>query len=157
MARQGINKVIVVGNLGKDPEVRYMQSGGEVTNITLATSETWNDKSTGEKKEKTEWHRIVFYGKLAEIAGKYLSKGKKVYIEGRLQTNKWQDQNGADRYTTEIVASELQMLDPKGSDDSQQQFQSQQKTRSMKDLAEDNNYISTEVNEAAELEKDIPF
>ena len=105
-----VNKVILIGNLGKDPEVRYSPNGGAVTNITLATSESWKDKNTGEKQEKTEWHRIVFFGKLAEIAGEYLKKGSQVYIEGRLQTRKWQDKEGKDRYTTEIVAGEMQML-----------------------------------------------
>jgi len=114
MAR-GINKVIIVGNLGQDPEVKYMPSGGAVCNITVATSESWNDKNTGEKQERTEWHRIVFYRKLAEIAGEYLRKGSQVYVEGRLQTRKWQDQGGADRYTTEIVANEMQMMGGRGS------------------------------------------
>ncbi len=109
MAR-GVNKVILVGHLGKDPEVRYSPNGGAVANITLATSESWKDKNTGEKQEKTEWHRVVFFGKLAEIAGEYLKKGSQVYIEGRLQTRKWQDKEGKDRYTTEIVAGEMQML-----------------------------------------------
>ncbi len=109
MAR-GINKVILIGNLGKDPEVRYAPNGGAVTNITLATSESWKDKNSGEKQEKTEWHRVVFFGKLAEIAGEYLKKGAQIYVEGRLQTRKWQDKEGKDRYTTEIVAGELQML-----------------------------------------------
>ena len=109
MAR-GINKVILVGNLGKDPEVRYSPNGGAVTNITVATSESWKDKNTGEKQEKTEWHRVVFFGKLAEIAGEYLKKGAQIYLEGRLQTRKWQDKEGKDRYTTEIVANEMQML-----------------------------------------------
>ena len=114
MASRGINKVIVLGNLGKDPEVRYMPSGGQVTNITVATSETWKDKDSGEQKENTEWHRIVFFGKLAEIAGQYLKKGGQVYVEGRLQTRKWQGQDGQDRYTTEIVANEMQMLGGRG-------------------------------------------
>ncbi len=114
MATRGINKVIVLGNLGKDPEVRYMPSGGQVTNITVATSETWKDKDSGEQKENTEWHRIVFFGKLAEIAGQYLKKGGQVYVEGRLQTRKWQGQDGQDRYTTEIIASEMQMLGGRG-------------------------------------------
>jgi len=109
MAR-GINKVILVGNLGRDPEVRYMPSGGQVTNVTIATSEIWRDKNTGENQERTEWHRVVFFGRLAEIAGEYLRKGSQVYIEGKLQTRKWQDQNGQDRYTTEIIANEMQML-----------------------------------------------
>ena len=106
----GINKVILVGNLGGDPEVKYLPSGGAVTNITIATSETWKDKNTGEKQERTEWHRVVFFNKLAEIAGEYLKKGSKVYVEGALRTRKWQDQSGQDRYTTEIVANEMQML-----------------------------------------------
>lgn len=100
---KGINKVILVGNLGKDPEVRYMTNGSAVAGITLATSESWRDKATGEQKEKTEWHRIVLFGKLAEVAGEYLRKGSQVYIEGALQTRKWQDQSGQDRYTTEVV------------------------------------------------------
>ncbi|ATG75268.1 single-stranded DNA-binding protein [Zobellella denitrificans] len=103
MANRGINKVILIGHLGQDPEVRYMPNGNAVANITLATSETWRDKQTGEQKERTEWHRVVFFGKLAEIAGEYLRKGSQVYVEGRLQTRKWQDQGGQDRYTTEVV------------------------------------------------------
>lgn len=103
MASRGINKVILVGNLGQDPEVRYMPNGGGVANITIATSESWRDKQTGEQKEKTEWHRVVLFGKLAEVAGEYLRKGSQVYIEGQLQTRKWQDQNGQDRYSTEVV------------------------------------------------------
>lgn len=110
----GVNKVILVGNLGKDPETRYMPNGGAVTNITVATSETWKDKNTGEKKEQTEWHRVSFFNRLAEIAGEYLKKGSKVYIEGSLQTRKWQDKNGQDRYTTDIKASTMQMLDSRG-------------------------------------------
>ncbi len=115
MAR-GINKVILVGNLGQDPEVKYMPSGNAVTNITLATSDTWKDKQTGQPQERTEWHRVVFFNRLAEIAGEYLRKGSKVYVEGSLRTRKWQDQSGQDRYTTEIVASEMQMLDSRGGD-----------------------------------------
>lgn len=115
MAQSGVNKVILIGNLGKDPEVKYMPSGDAVANITLATSDTWNDKSSGEKKEKTEWHRVVFFGKLAEIVGQYLKKGSKVYVEGQLQTRKWQGQDGQDRYTTEVVVrgfnGTMQMLD----------------------------------------------
>ncbi len=109
MAR-GVNKVILVGNLGRDPEVRYSPNGQAVANVTVATSESWKDKNTGDKQERTEWHRVVFFGKLAEIAGEYLKKGMQIYVEGRLQTRKWQDKDGADRYTTEIVASEMQML-----------------------------------------------
>ena len=113
MAR-GVNKVILVGNLGKDPEVRYMSNGNAVCNAVLATSESWKDKQTGEQKEKTEWHNIVFYRRLAEIAGEYLKKGSQVYIEGKLQTRKWQDKSGNDRYTTEIIANEMQMLGSRG-------------------------------------------
>jgi single-strand DNA-binding protein len=113
MAR-GINKVIIVGNVGQDPEVKYMPSGGAVTNISVATSETWKDKNTGQPQERTEWHRIVFFNRLGEIAGEYLKKGSKVYVEGALRTRKWQAQDGTDRYTTEIVASEMQMLDGRG-------------------------------------------
>jgi single-strand DNA-binding protein len=110
MAR-GVNKVILVGNCGQDPDTKFMPSGGAVTNISVATSEQWKDKQTGQPYERTEWHRVVFFNRLAEIAGEYLRKGSKVYIEGSLRTRKWQDQSGQDRYTTEIVASEMQMLD----------------------------------------------
>lgn len=117
MAR-GVNKVILIGNVGQDPEVKYMPSGGAVTNISLATSETWKDKNTGQPQERTEWHRVVFFNRLGEIAGEYLKKGSKVYVEGALRTRKWQAQDGTDRYTTEIVASEMQMLDGRQSDGS---------------------------------------
>ena len=113
MAR-GINKVILVGNLGKDPEGKFMPNGNAVTNIAIATSESWKDKQTGQQQERTEWHRVVFFNRLAEIATEYLKKGSKVYIEGSLRTRKWQAQDGQDRYTTEIVASEMQMLDSRG-------------------------------------------
>ena len=113
MAR-GVNKVILVGNLGKDPEVRNMPNGNVVANITLATTESWKDKQSGEQQEKTEWHRIVMFRRLGEIAGEYLKKGSQVYIEGKLQTRKWQDNSGNERYTTEIVASEMQMLGGRG-------------------------------------------
>ena len=109
MAR-GINTVILVGNLGADPETRYMPSGGAVTNISLATTRSWRDRESGEQQERTEWHRVVFFSRLAEIAGEYLRKGRQVYIEGELRTRKWQDRDGNDRYTTEIVANEMQML-----------------------------------------------
>ncbi len=116
MAR-GINKAILIGNLGNSPDVKATSTGNAVTNVSLATSESWKDKNTGEQQERTEWHRIVFFGRLAEIAGEYLHKGSKVYIEGRIQTRKWQDKDGNDRYSTEIVANEMQMLDSKGSHD----------------------------------------
>lgn len=110
MAR-GVNRVFIIGNVGQAPEVKYMPNGNAAANITVATSESWKDKNTGEQKEKTEWHRVVFFRRLAEIVGEYLKKGSKVYIEGKLQTRKWQDKEGNDRYTTEIVANEMQMLD----------------------------------------------
>lgn len=120
MAR-GINKVILIGNLGSDPETKYMPSGNAVTNCSIATSESWKDKQTGEQQERTEWHRVVFFNRLAEIAGEYLKKGSKVYVEGSLRTRKWQGQDGQDRYTTEIVANEMQMLDSRGGDAGPQQ------------------------------------
>ena len=113
MAR-GVNKVMLIGHLGADPEVRYMPNGGAVANVTVATTESWKDKSSGEQQEKTEWHRVVFFARLAEIVGEYLKKGSQVYVEGRLQTRKWQDKSGVDRYTTEIVANEMQMLGGRG-------------------------------------------
>lgn len=113
MAR-GINKVILVGNLGGDPEVRYMPNGNAVATVSVATSESWKDKQTGENQTRTEWHRVVFFNKLAEIVGEYLKKGSKIYAEGSLRTRKWQDKSGADRYTTEIVGNEMQMLDSRG-------------------------------------------
>jgi single-strand DNA-binding protein len=109
MAR-GVNKVIIVGNLGNDPDTRYMPSGSAVTNLSVATNESWKDKQTGEQKDRTEWHRVAMFGRLAEIAAEYLRKGSQVYIEGKLRTRKWQDQNGNDRWTTEIIADEMQML-----------------------------------------------
>ena len=121
MASRGVNKVILVGNLGKDPEIRYMPSGGAVANVTVATSETWKDKNTGQQKEQTEWHRIVFFNRLAEIVNEYLKKGSKIYVEGTLQTRKWQDQNGQDRYTTEIKANTMQMLDSRTTGSAEQQ------------------------------------
>ena len=117
MASRGVNKVILVGNLGQDPDTKYMPSGGAVTNISVATSDQWKDKNTGQPQERTEWHRVVFFNRLAEIAGEYLRKGSKVYIEGSLRTRKWQGQDGQDRYTTEIVAGEMQMLDSRGGGD----------------------------------------
>jgi len=138
MAR-GVNKVILVGNLGKDPEVRYTPGGSAVANVTIATSDQWKDKQTGENQERTEWHRVVFFNRLAEIVAEYVKKGQQIYIEGRLQTRKWQDQGGQDRYTTEIVANEMQMLGGRsgggsgggggfdqGMDQSQNQYQQRQ-------------------------------
>ena len=114
MASRGVNKVILIGNLGADPEMRYTQNSTAIANLSIATSETWKDKQTGEPREQTEWHRCVAYRRVAEIAGEYLKKGSKVYVEGRLQTRKWQGQDGQDRYTTEIVINDLQMLDSRG-------------------------------------------
>jgi single-strand DNA-binding protein len=113
MAR-GINKVILIGNLGNDPDVRYTSGGSPIANVSVATSESWRDKETGDMQERTEWHRVVFFSRLAEIVAEYLRKGSKIYVEGRLQTRKWQDREGNDRYTTEIVANEMQMLDSRG-------------------------------------------
>jgi single-strand DNA-binding protein len=130
MSSRGVNKVILVGNLGNDPEIRYMPNGGAVANITIATSESWRDKGTGEKKEKTEWHKVALFGKLADVAGEYLRKGSQVYIEGQLQTRKWQDNNGQDRYTTEVVVQGfngvMQMLGGKSQGGQQQQLAQQQ-------------------------------
>ncbi|MFL6614133.1 MAG: single-stranded DNA-binding protein [Pantoea agglomerans] len=134
MASRGVNKVILVGNLGQDPEVRYLPNGGAVANITLATSESWRDKQTGENKEITEWHRVVLFGKLAEVAGEYLRKGSQVYIEGQLRTRKWQDQSGQERYTTEVtvnVGGTMQMLGGKqeGGQGNRPQPNQQQRTQ----------------------------
>lgn len=132
MASRGINKVIILGTLGQDPEVKYMPSGGAVCNMSLATSEQWNDKATGEKKEQTEWHRVVIFGKLAEVAGEYLRKGSQVYVEGKLRTRKWTDQSGVEKYTTEIVLQPMngvmQMISGKSSDNGNQQSQQRQQS-----------------------------
>jgi len=111
MSKRGVNKVILIGNVGKDPDIKATNNGSTIANISIATSESWKDKSTGQQQERTEWHRVVFFGRLAEIVRDYLKQGSKVYIEGSIRTRKWQDQSGQDRYTTEIVASEMQMLD----------------------------------------------
>ncbi len=135
MASRGVNKVILIGNLGQDPEIRYMPNGGAVANLTLATSESWRDKQSGEMKERVEWHRVCIFGKLAEVAGEYLKKGSQVYIEGSLHTRKWQDQSGQDRYTTEVVVNiggSMQMLggnNQAGSQQSARQPQQQQSTQ----------------------------
>ena len=121
MARSGINKVILVGNLGKDPDMRYTAGGDAVANLSIATSESWNDNQTGEKKEKTEWHRVVFFRRIAEVCGEYLKKGSSVYIEGSLRTRDWEDDQGNKRYTTEIIGREMQMLGGRRSEDSMDQ------------------------------------
>ena len=144
MAR-GINKVIVVGNLGADPDSRTMPSGNAVTNISVATSESWNDKETGERQEKTEWHRVVFFGRLAEIASEYLKKGSQVYIEGKLQTRKWEDKEGNERWTTEIVSNQMQMLGEKMS----------QSASNQGNVTKQNNSSNEFVDE--EFDADIPF
>lgn len=147
MASRGINKVILVGNLGKDPEIRYTPDGRAIANLTLATSETWKDKNTGQQQEKTEWHRIVIFGKLAEIAGEYLKKGSQVYFEGKLQTRKWTDQSGQDKYTTEVVIDingQMQMLGGRsggeasfGGNNNQKQNQNPQPAPAMDDDFDD--------------------
>lgn len=136
----GINKVIIVGNLGNDPEIRTMPNGEQVANITVATSESWTDKNTGEKKTQTEWHRIVLYRRLAEIAGQYLTKGSQVYIEGRLKTHKWQDSNGQDRYTTEIQGDNLQMLGGRQDEPKQQAKSSKSKPEPLSAMAEQDDF-----------------
>lgn len=123
MFNRSVNKVVLVGNLGKDPEMRYMPNGNAVANLTLATTESWKDKQTGERKEKTEWHRLTVFNRLGEMCGEYLKKGAKIYAEGKLQTRKWQGQDGQDRYTTEVVVSEIQMMDSRNQGQAQGQFQ----------------------------------
>ena len=144
MAR-GINKVIIVGNLGADPDSRAMPSGNAVTNISVATSESWNDRATGEKKEKTEWHRVVFFNRLAEIAAQYLKKGSQVYVEGKLQTRKWEDKEGNERWTTEVVANQMQMLGDRMSGDISNDNASSSQSSSDND------------NPDIEFDDDIPF
>ena len=144
---RGVNKVILVGNLGQKPDMKYTQSNTAVANLSLATSESWKDKDSGDLKTKTEWHRVVYFGKLAEIAEQYLDKGSKVYVEGKLQTRKWQDQSGNDRYTTEVLGQELTMLDSRG-DSSVSSFENNNSTMSEEDVNQDNGEFS---------EEDIPF
>ena len=165
MAR-GINKVILVGNVGVDPDVRYMPNGNAVTTLSVATSETWKDKQTGDKQERTEWHRVVCFNRLGEIAGEYVRKGSKLYVEGSLRTRKWQDPQGQDRYTTEIVASDIQMLDSKGgasqssyNDAPAQQYQQQEgSSAAHKPKAAATSHQATAPQDAFdELDDDIPF
>jgi len=153
MAR-GINKVIIIGNIGNDPETRYMPWGGAVTNITVATSETWKDKQTGQPQERTEWHRVVFFNRIAEIAGEYLKKGAKVYIEGSLRTRKWQDQSGHDKYTTEIIATEMQMLDSRSSG---QPMNHNQPAHAPKAPAAQQQMPRSPLNTMDDYDDDIPF
>ena len=144
---RGVNKVILVGNLGQKPDMKYTQSNTAVANLSLATSESWKDKDSGDLKTKTEWHRVVYFGKLAEIAEQYLDKGSKVYVEGKLQTRKWQDQSGNDRYTTEVLGQELTMLDSRG-DSSGSSFENNNSGMSEEDVNQENGEFS---------EEDIPF
>ena len=144
---RGVNKVILVGNLGQKPDMKYTQSNTAVANLSLATSESWKDKDSGDLKTKPEWHRVVYFGKLAEIAEQYLDKGSKVYVEGKLQTRKWQDQAGNDRYTTEVLGQELTMLDSRG-DSSGSSFENNNSGMSEEDVNQDNGGFS---------EEDIPF
>ena len=144
---RGVNKVILVGNLGQKPDMKYTQSNTAVANLSLATSESWKDKESGDLKTKTEWHRVVYFGKLAEIAEQYLDKGSKVYVEGKLQTRKWQDQVGNDRYTTEVLGQELTMLDSRG-DSSGSSFENNNSVMSEENVNQDNGEFS---------EEDIPF
>lgn len=150
-----VNKVIIVGNLGKDPETRYAPSGDAVTNIVVATTETWKDKTSGEKREATEWHRVVFFGKLAEIAGQYLKKGSQVYLEGKLKTRKWQDKDGQDRFTTEINADEMKMLGSKG-DGQQQEGQRPQQTQ-QRPPANTQRKPQGQAGGFSDMDDDIPF
>ncbi|QCI26944.1 single-stranded DNA-binding protein [Buchnera aphidicola (Thelaxes californica)] len=177
MASRGINKVLLIGHLGQDPEIRYMPNGSAVTNINVATSDVWKDKNTGEMKEKTEWHRVVLFGKLAEVAGEYLKKGSQVYIEGSLQTRKWQDQNGVDRYTTEVIVNiggTMQMLGNRNTNTNHNASNVYQKSNNVtnqkvrKDIEKNitknkNNYFeknNSNVNDHVEdidFDEDIPF
>ena len=156
MAR-GVNKVILIGNLGQDPEVRYMPNGNAVANVTLATSESWKDKNSGETVERTEWHRVVFYRRLAEIVGEYLKKGAKIYVEGRLQTRKWQDQGGQDRYTTEIIADQMQMLDSRGGGTAQMGGYDQQSDNGFSSQPAAARSAPPPAPQADDFEDDIPF
>jgi single-strand DNA-binding protein len=164
MAR-GVNKVMLIGNVGGDPEVRYLSNGSAVTTITLATSETWKDKKTGQSQERTEWHRVVFFNRLGEIAGEYLRKGSKVYVDGSLRTNKWQDKEGKDRYRTEIIGNEMQMLDGRNSQKSQQQVpgQSSQQSSANRPVQQNQNGTKPSLSahssapNADDFDDDIPF
>ena len=161
MAR-GINKVILVGNVGTDPDVRYLPNGNAVTTLSVATSETWKDKTTGDKQERTEWHRVVCFNRLGEIAGEYIRKGSKLYVEGSLRTRKWQDQQGQDKYTTEIIASDIQMLDSKGGSSSAPNYDDMPQAQSMPAAAPHQNAASRQqpaktAQDAFELDDDIPF
>jgi len=155
MAR-GINKVILVGNVGVDPDVRYLPNGNAVTTLSIATSETWKDKSTGDKQERTEWHRVVCFNRLGEIAGEYVRKGSKLYVEGSLRTRKWQDQQGQDKYTTEIIANDIQMLDSKGGSSNYENMP-QTQAAPMQQNANKQQPAPAAQDAFDELDDDIPF
>ncbi|AGR46549.1 single-stranded DNA-binding protein [Pseudoalteromonas phage TW1] len=154
MASRGVNKVILVGNIGQDPEIKYLPNGGAVANLTLATSDSYKDKNTGQEVDKTEWHRVCIFGKLAEICGEYVRKGSKLYIEGKLQTRKWQDQSGQDRYTTEIVLDPfngvMQMLDSKQGSQQQGQQSQQQQYQQPQQQPQQQNQFNQQSNQAAQ-------
>ena len=149
-----VNKVILIGNLGKDPEVRYMPSGRAVANVTIATNEVWKDRNTGEKQERTEWHNVVFYSPHAEVVGQYLRKGSSVFVEGRLQTRKWQDKNGQDRYTTEIIANEMKMLGSRGDQSGSQPAQQPRSSQSNQDAR---NKATFDAQAPVGFDDDIPW
>ncbi len=159
MAR-GVNKVILIGNCGTDPETRYLPSGGAVTNVTIATSDSWKDKQTGQQQERTEWHRVVFFNRLAEIVGEYLKKGSKVYIEGALRTKQW-EKDGVKRYTTEIIASNMQMLDSRGAGDNRGFNQTNASTGNSSPAnvqsSSNVNDMSTKLSGMDDFDDDIPF
>jgi len=161
-----VNKVILVGNLGRDPEVRYSPDGGAICNMSVATTSSWKDKATGEKREETEWHRVVLYNRLAEIAGEYLKKGRSVYLEGRLKTRKWQDKDtGADRYSTEVVADQMQMLGGRDEGDSAPPERQPQRAPAQRPTSQRNEYAEqsgagrpqTSGGSLADMDDDIPF
>lgn len=158
MAR-GINKVILIGNVGSEPEARYMPNGNAVTTLSIATSETWKDKQTGEKQDRTEWHRVVFYNRLAEIAGEYIKKGSRLYVEGSLRTRKWQDQQGVERYTTEIIANEMQLLDSRmQAESSQISAPTPARSNTIKSAPAESAPAAEQAHEGYELlDDDIPF
>ncbi len=156
MAR-GVNKVILIGNLGGDPEVRYTPSGSAVANATLATSETWRDKQSGELNDRTEWHRIVFFNRLAEIVGEYLRKGSKVYVEGSLRTRKWQDRNGIDRYTTEIIANEMHILDSRNGQQGSSSHDKADTSSSKPAASSSDKPAAAGTTDTTDFDDDIPF